>query len=286
MGESKRRRAEIDALKARSFPSDQIQQWERDRCVAFAIALARRTGWLLHVDWLAESQAVEKSRFVIPIRAYVGTDADDIFDVTGVTTLAAFTAKIVEPLVHREPIRFGIRKRVCATRHYDAFDLTKLRGTVIQVAEREIEEADAAIGANAGYLAQIPPRALPTLPAHHAARYTWGACVFYAHQLSQTRGLPAAAMFADEWDPVWGVSTANADGYVHSFVVYPDGTGEDAWGRHPVEKIAARYHVRKWRLDLVTTGRLIAKMRDEQRENLDDELAKAQMLIDRFAATA
>ncbi|MFA5937793.1 MAG: hypothetical protein WC809_00435 [Sinimarinibacterium sp.] len=286
MGESKRRRAEIDALKARSFPSDQIERWERDRCVAFAIALARRTDWLLHVDWLAESKALETSRFVIPIRAYVGTDADDVFDVTGSTTLAAFAAKIVEPLIHREPIRFGIHRRVCATRHYDAFDLTKLRNTGIQVAESKIAEADAAIRANAGYLAQIPPRALPTLPAHQAARYTWGTCVFYAHQLSQTRGLPAAAMFAEEWDPAWGVSSANKDGYVHSFVLHPDGTGEDAWGRHPVEKIAARYHARKWRVDLETTGRFIAKMRDERPENLDDELAKAQMLIDRFAATA
>ncbi len=286
MGESKRRRAAIDALKARSCPSDQIQRWERDRCAAFAIALARRTGWLLHVDWLAESHALETSRFVIPIRAYVGTDADDIFDVTGITALAAFTAKIVEPLVHREPICLGIRRRVCATRHYDAFDLAKLRTTGIQVSEHEIEEADAVIGANAGFLAQIPARALPTLPAHQAARYTWGACVFYAYQLSQTRGLPAAAMFAEAWDPAWGVSTTNTDGYVHSFVVHPDGTGEDAWGRHPVEKIAARYHVRKWRLDFETTGRSIAKMREERRENLDDDLAKAQMLIDRFAMTA
>ena len=38
-----------------AFAPQLIESWEADGCVNFAIALARLTGWLLHVDWWAPS---------------------------------------------------------------------------------------------------------------------------------------------------------------------------------------------------------------------------------------
>lgn len=43
MGQSKIKQRE-------GFPPKLIEEWEADDCVNFAVALARLTGWLLHVD--------------------------------------------------------------------------------------------------------------------------------------------------------------------------------------------------------------------------------------------
>lgn len=64
------------------FTSDQIRNWENKDGVNFAIALARITGWLLHVDWLTIDQHA-KVKDMTPLRVYVGIDTDYIFDFNG-----------------------------------------------------------------------------------------------------------------------------------------------------------------------------------------------------------
>ena len=49
MGQSKIKQRE-------GFPPKLIEEWEADDCVNFAVALARLTGWLLHVDWIVKSR--------------------------------------------------------------------------------------------------------------------------------------------------------------------------------------------------------------------------------------
>ncbi|MFX5756819.1 hypothetical protein ABTE27_22990, partial [Acinetobacter baumannii] len=38
-----------------AFTPRAIGEWEANDCVNFAVALARLTGWLLHVDWWSVS---------------------------------------------------------------------------------------------------------------------------------------------------------------------------------------------------------------------------------------
>lgn len=38
-----------------AFRSQLVENWEADDCVNFAVALARLTGWLIHVDWWSTS---------------------------------------------------------------------------------------------------------------------------------------------------------------------------------------------------------------------------------------
>ena len=57
-----------------AFPKNEIESWEQDDCVNFAIALARLTNWLLHVDWFTNSfdpRSDEDPSNMVPIRVYV-----------------------------------------------------------------------------------------------------------------------------------------------------------------------------------------------------------------------
>jgi hypothetical protein len=53
MGQAKINRSE-------NFPIQLIEEWEADDCVNFAVALARITGWLLHVDWWTTLHQAQK----------------------------------------------------------------------------------------------------------------------------------------------------------------------------------------------------------------------------------
>ena len=72
-----------------AFAPHLIAAWEAEGCVNFAFALARLTGWLLHVDWWTPSTdytvdtPIEQMR---PLRVYAADNHDLIFDVRGVKT--------------------------------------------------------------------------------------------------------------------------------------------------------------------------------------------------------
>lgn len=75
-------------LKQRTaFAPDLVAAWEADDCVDFAVALARITGWLLHVDWwtpsMGSSDEVPIERFK-PLRVYVADSGDGVFDARGI----------------------------------------------------------------------------------------------------------------------------------------------------------------------------------------------------------
>ena len=114
MGEAQRRKREIEELRKVSFPTPLVQVWEAENCLSFAVALARRTRWLLHVDWLTEDiEDFEACKTKIQIRAYVGTDQELIFDPRGVFTLGSFIERVVQPLVQQRspgPGRWRCRK--------------------------------------------------------------------------------------------------------------------------------------------------------------------------------
>lgn len=81
-----------------AFDAKLIEGWEADQCVNFAVALARLTGWLLHVDWWQPStdpDADLPDEVLRPLRVYVADNRDNIFDVRGVRTIEEFTRRTI-----------------------------------------------------------------------------------------------------------------------------------------------------------------------------------------------
>jgi len=76
-----------------AFPPELIVEWEADNCVNFAVALARMTGWLLHVDWWVPSVDPNTNIPIEhwkPLRVYVADHGQRIFDVRGTRSLEDF----------------------------------------------------------------------------------------------------------------------------------------------------------------------------------------------------
>lgn len=243
MGASKRK-------KANAFPEEMISKWEGRDCVDFAVALARLTGWLLHVDWLAESRGGQRvkgdERTMIPLRVYVGDDCQQIFDIRGVKSIYEFSQSISKGLAkQRTPIAF--RQCGVATRTYDESDLGQIP-LRFQPDEGLVKEALDAIEGHPTYLSKVPRRSDPIMPAKLAADFSFGRCVIFAKALEDLTGVEAVALCAKELDPQWQVNVGT-NGFVHSFCLHSDGAGEDSWGRQSVERIAQRYGVVEWRLN-------------------------------------
>ncbi|MDR7212209.1 hypothetical protein [Flavobacterium piscis] len=75
-----------DRQNERGFDKGLIVEWENNNGVNFAIALARITGWLLHVDWFGKTQD-DLPENMKSLRAYVGTDANLAIDFNGIHDL-------------------------------------------------------------------------------------------------------------------------------------------------------------------------------------------------------
>lgn len=104
-------------LKQRAaFAPALVDEWESDNCVNFAVALARATGWLLHVDWWVPSLdpdhnvALEDCR---PLRVYVADNGFRIFDVRGNRSLSDFIHRTIRPMAVRHGMG-GVRTRYYA----------------------------------------------------------------------------------------------------------------------------------------------------------------------------
>ena len=137
-----------------AFPPELIVEWESDNCVNFAVALARLTGWLLHVDWWVPS-ADPNNNIPIehwkPLRVYVADHGQRIFDVRGTRSLDDFVNRTIKPLAVSYG-RGGVRTRFYKEEVLSSLPL-RTEPDPIKVAK-----AIEAIKANQAFFAAIPRR--------------------------------------------------------------------------------------------------------------------------------
>lgn len=266
-------------LKQRTaFAPESVEEWESDDCVNFALALARTTGWLLHVDWWVPSLdpdnnvALEDCK---PLRVYVADNGTRIFDVRGNRSLGDFIHRTIRPMAVRHGMG-GVR-----TRYYAESALASLP---LRCAPNpaKIESAASTIEANTAYLASIPKRLAPCIPAAEAAEYTFGRCVAFAEAMRELAGLDPVALLAIRLEPGAEGTERGADGYVHSFVLHPDGMGEDSWGKADVREIAERFGVVEFRLSREAHGRVVNNLLRNSPELYEAAFAKAKELIQTY----
>lgn len=224
-----------------AFATQLIDDWEADDCVNFAVALARVTGWLLHVDWWSTSTE-RKGDIPLdqlkPLRVYVADNSDQIYDVRGIKSIAEFNERIIFNLVRKS----GFGNGGVYTRFYNEAALSSLP-LRRPPNEEKISRALAAIEANSNYLAAIPVRLPPVVPAHQAARFTYGLCTAFAEAMQKLTGLQPVALLAKRFSPLFEGTHRGTSGYFHSVVLHPDGMGEDSWGKATLQEIAKRFGV-------------------------------------------
>lgn len=267
MGEAK--------LKKRSaFAAEVVELWERDQCVDFAVALARVTGWLLHVDWWVPSMNQEAdvpmSKFK-PLRVYVADNGDRVFDVRGVRSIYDFNERTIRPLA--EPYgNGGVR-----TRYYAE---TKLAGLPLkrQPDEQRVMEAIRLIEANPLYLGAVGARRADAMPAHHAADFSYGRCVPFAEALAERTGLPAVALIALRKSATHQTKTGPS-GFFHSVVMHRNGMVEDAWGIASLPDVANRFGIIECATSADEHQRVAETLRTNSGDRYQLSLEQAKQLI-------
>lgn len=225
--------------KRTAFAEQLVEEWEADDCVNFAVALARLTGWLLHVDWWTTSTERREEISLdelTPLRVYVADNRDRIFDVRGIKSIVEFNERILITQARK----LGMGNGGVYTKYYEEDKLSTLP-LRFHPDEKKIANAVAAIQANPHYLSAIPARKQPFLPAHQAARFTFGLCAAFAEGMQELVGLQPVALLAVRFSPQYELTRRSSSGYFHSVVMHPDGMAEDSWGKAPLEDIASRF---------------------------------------------
>ena len=217
------------------FDKPLLDKWEKNDGVNFAIALARISGWLLQVDWLASYQD-EPVTDMIPLRVSVGTDQSDIYDFTGKKDLDAYYETILMPIATK---RANGKQGGIANKFYSEEELFALP-LRIKPTEAEILEARKVILQSDSFLKLIPTRINPEIPAYIAAHYTYGHCVVFAQAKKDGGTLPATAVIVSRYTEQFSGSRL---GFCHSVIMRPDGEAEDVWGKQPLSKILDRYGI-------------------------------------------
>ncbi|WP_429376226.1 hypothetical protein [Mucilaginibacter sp. UYCu711] len=140
------------------FPDELMREWENSGGVNFAVALARATGWLLHVDWWTPSQGAPLEQMKA-LRVYIGTDGDAIYDHNGKKRIQAYNQYVIQPILHKLKISGG----GVATRYYseEKFWQLPLR---IKPSETGIARAEKALSKYPAFLAKMPVRINPRCP--------------------------------------------------------------------------------------------------------------------------
>lgn len=230
-----------------AFAPKLIEEWESENCVNFAVALARLTGWLIHVDWWSTSPEGQKAPLnqLQPLRVYVADNHDLIFDVRGIRSMFDFNQRIIINLARQigpGPEGYG----GVATRFYNEESLLSLPLRT-KPDDKKISSATEAIKANNYFLEAIPLRKLPCLPAYQAARFTYGLCAAFAEAMHEQTGLQPVALLATRFSPAFDNTQRNERGYFHSVVIHPDGLAEDSWGKADLKSIAARFGVTEFK---------------------------------------
>ena len=177
-----------------------VAEWEADDCVNFAVALARLTGWLLHVDWWSTSTEQREDiplDQLKPLRVYVADNRDQIFDVRGIRSIVDFNKRVLMEQIHK----IGTGNGGVYTRHYDEAGLSSLP-LRSPPDEAKIVRAIAEIQSNRYFLAGIPARKQPCIPAYQAARFTYGLCAAYAEAMRELTGLQPVALLAIRFSPL------------------------------------------------------------------------------------
>jgi hypothetical protein len=212
-----------------------LDKWEKNDGVNFAIALARITGWLLQVDWLA-SYEDEPVTDMIPLRVTVGTDQSDIYDFTGKKDLDSYYENILMAIATK---RANGKQGGIANKFYSEEELSALPLRT-KPTEAEILEAQEIILKSHSFLNLVPTRINPEIPAHIAAHYTYGHCVVFAQAKKDSGVLPATAIIASRFTEQFSGSRL---GFCHSVIMHPDGEAEDVWGKQPLSNILKRYGI-------------------------------------------
>lgn len=260
-----------------AFARHLIEEWEADDCVNFAIALARLTGWLLHVDWWSTSTERREDiplDQLKPLRIYVADNHDQIFDVRGVRSIREFNECILTKLVRGN----GFGKGSVYTRFYNEANLSSLP-LRSQPNETKVAHAVEAIRANPHYLAILPVRAQPYIPAHKAAQYTYGHCAAYAEAMRELTSLQPAALLAVRFSPQFEGTQRSESGYFHSVVLHPDGLAEEAWGKASVADIARRFGVTEFKICREEHRRVVEKIRLSSTDRYEAVLIQAKDVI-------
>jgi hypothetical protein len=270
MGQAKAKRQE-------GFEARLVEEWEADDCVNFAIALARITGWLLHVDWWSQSTTYQGDVSVDqlkPLRVYVADNHDRIFDVRGVKTIVDFNERTISKIARGAATGGG----GVLTRYYSEEKLLSLPLRSLPN-EGEIARATKSINVHPFFLASIPERPKPRIPASDAARYTFGRCAVFAEAMSELTGLEPVAMLATQFSPLFEGTRRADDGYIHSVVMHADGMAEDAWGRASIDDIAGRFGALEGQISRDVQRQVVENLRRTSAEIYDVEYARALKII-------
>ncbi len=260
-----------------SFAPNLIQEWEADDCVNFAVALARLTGWLLHVDWWSTSTTPNEHISIDdlkPLRVYVADNRDGIFDVRGVKTIFDFQHSTIVKLARKiAPDSGGV-----VTRFYTEAKLSTLPLRSLPD-ETKIASATESIKANSIYLNSIPARPQSRIPVHDAARYTFGRCVAFAEAMHELTGLQPVALLGKRFASQYEGTKRAENGFFHSVVLHPDEMGEDAWGRAPMEDIASRFGAIEFEISNAVHQQVVQNYRRTSSDIYEAELKTARELV-------
>jgi hypothetical protein len=261
-----------------TFKSEVIQAWEADDCVNFAVALARLTGWLLHVDWWVPTtdyyEEVPIEHFK-PLRVYVADNHDLIFDARGIKSIIDFNERTIASLA-RNFGTGGVR-----TRFYDETTLSflPLRS---QFDEVKIGQAAEEIKANRCFLAAIPPRLPPFIPAYQAAKFTYGRCAAFAEVMQELTGLQPTALLAIRFLPQYETTRRSASGYFHSVVLHPDGLAEDSWGKASLHEIARRFGVVEFTISSDEHQVVVNKIKSSSLDRYEAARREARAIVEQY----
>ncbi|MFF5384210.1 hypothetical protein [Pedobacter suwonensis] len=223
-----------------AFPPALISHWEKSDGINFAIALARITGWMLQVDWLTGSQETTENE-MIPVRVYVETNQDVVFDFTGKKGIMAFNQYVIRRVAAS---RVRPDKTYISTRCYQEENLLEMPLRV-KANEAEIERATKAIFANPSFLALIPKRQNPEIPAYLASKFSHGNCIPFAQALSELTGLQAMGISVSRYHPDCG----NKLGFCHVVILHPDGSVEDSWGKQSLQQVLDRFYILEYTMN-------------------------------------
>jgi hypothetical protein len=281
MGQAKQRRES-------GFADDQIRTWEQRDCVDFALALSRKTGWLLHVDWMVEaSRGRDESvteRDMVPLRVYVGDDKQTVYDVRGPKSIHEFNGSIIQRLA-KDVVRTNPgnwRTVGVSTKAYSEEQLNKLPLRAMPD-EELIQHALGVIEQIPAFLNLVPPRPFPRLPPKIAFDFAFGACVVYAAAYEELTGHIAASLCVDELLPGWEGTDVKDDGFVHSLIPDSEEYGEDSWGRQPISSIAKRFGAKRWHLSREVHEQAVIAMKRNTPARWVTMFEEAKAAIKRYA---
>lgn len=256
------------------FPKYVLRNWDASDGANFAIALARITGWLLHVDWWSPTDNTEIIENMKPLRVYVGNNSNHIYDIKGKQNIATFSNNIIMPIAQKRGDNYGS----VVTRYYSESKIFNLPLRV-KPDEVKIQKAQELIINNIDFLGKIPLRHEPNVPAHIAAKFTFGYCNPFATALSDLKGYKAVAIIAKEYNKLFQLSKL---GYAHSFAFDKDDNAIDVWGKDSIENIIQRFGITKYDLDESEHYKVSQELKSNSPEKYNEIYEESVAIINKY----